>query len=94
MKIDGLVHLPVLLARGVRPIREKVHNCLAKLFSAAIQEVTIPCEDMLWMIAAWTGYINESKTSKDVAFFYQIPHTKDSFTCQYSVDFIKRLWEW
>lgn len=91
-KLDGLVHLPVLLARGTTSVRDKVHGCLAKLFSSAVVEVTFPCEDMLWMIAAWTGYINETRMSKEVTFVYQVPHTKDSITCQYSVDFVKRLW--
>ena len=94
MKLEGLVNLPVMLARGTRIVRDKVHACLAALFSSTIQEMTFPVEDMLWMIAAWAGYLHETKTNKEVLFFYQVPLTKDSITCQYSVQFIKQLWTW
>lgn len=93
-KLEGAVHLPVLLARGSRIVRTKVHECLAMLFSSAVHEITFPGEDMLWMIASWIGYINETKTSKEVDFLYAIPSRTDTIKCQYPVHFIKNLWNW
>ena len=49
---------------------------------------------MLWMIAAWTGFINETKSNSEVLFLYQGPMPKDSITLQYTVHFIKELWGW
>ena len=94
VQVSGTVRLPLLLARGARTIRERVHDCLISLFSTAIHEISFPCEDMFWMIAAWSGFINEKKTNKDVAFLYEIPSKKDSIKCQYPVHFIKSLWNW
>lgn len=93
-KIEGAVHLPVLLARGPRVVREKVHECLAAVFSSAVHEISFPPEDMHWMIAAWSGFLNETKTNKDVGFLYGIPSKTDTIHCQYSVNFIKNLWSW
>lgn len=93
-KLEGTVHLPVLLARGHKSVREKVHECLTAVFSSAIHEIAFPGEDMLWMIAAWSGYISESKTSKEVDFLYAIPSRSDTIKCQYTVNFIKNLWNW
>ncbi|EFX84777.1 hypothetical protein DAPPUDRAFT_222696 [Daphnia pulex] len=91
-KTDGVVHLPVLLARGPRAVREKVHDCLSAVFSSSIHEVSFPAEDMHWMIAAWSGFINESRNNKEVSFMYGIPSRTDTIQCQYSVNFIKDLW--
>ena len=93
-KLEGSVHLPVLMARGSRVVRDKVHACLATLFSSAIHEVIFSPEDMLWMIAAWSRYLNTSKASKDVAFLYALPFRTDTIKCQYPVQFIKNLWNW
>lgn len=90
--IEGTARLPLLLARGSKAVRDKAHECLANLFSAAIQEIAFPAEDMRWMIAAWSGYINESRTSKEVEFLYYIPNRTDTIKCAYSVEFIKNLW--
>jgi len=92
MKLDGAVYLPILLARGAATVREKVHECLAALFSASVHEIPFPGEDMLWMIAAWSGDIRETKLNKEVAFLYEMPLKKDSIKCQYPVQFIKNLW--
>lgn len=73
-------------------MKEKVHECLAAVFSSTIHEISFPKDDMLWMIAAWSGLINETKTSKEVYFLYAIPSTNDTVKCQYSVNFIKNFW--
>ena len=93
-KLEGTVHLPVLMARGHKPVREKVHECLAAVFSSAIHEVSFPGEDMLWMIAAWSGLLSETKTNEEVDFLYAIPSRTDNIKCQYPVKFIKNLWNW
>lgn len=93
-KLEGAVHLPVLMARGPRVVRDKVHESLALLFSSSIHEVTFPAEDMLWMIASFSGYLNPSKTSKVVDFLYALPFRTDTIKCQYPVQFIKNLWNW
>ncbi|KAI9561925.1 hypothetical protein GHT06_012887 [Daphnia sinensis] len=91
-KIEGAAHLPVLLARGPITVRNKVHECLSAVFSSAIHEVSFPPEEMQWMIAAWSGFLNESKKSKEVIFLYGLPAKPDTIQCQYSVNFIKDLW--
>ena len=93
IKREGTVHLPVLLARGHKGVTEKVHKCLTDLFSSVIHQVSFPGEDMHWMIAAWSGYINETRTNKAVEFLYSKPPT-DTIKCMYPVDFIKNLWNW
>lgn len=93
-KLEGTVHLPVLLARGQKGVREKVHNCLANIFSSAIHEISFPGEDMHWMIAAWSGFINETKTVKEVDFLFTDPSQNDTIKCQFPVNFIKDLWNW
>ena len=91
-RLEGTVHLPVLMARGGRVMREKVHACLAAMFSSAIHEVIFPPDDMIWMIAAWSGKLNLTKTSKAVDFLYALPFHTDTIQCQYPVQFIKNLW--
>lgn len=91
-KIEGATHLPVLLARGPITVRNKVHECLTAVFSSAIHEVSFPPEEMQWMIAAWSGFLNESQKNKEVNFLYGLPAKADTIQCQYSVNFIKDLW--
>lgn len=91
-KLEGSVHLPVLMARGARVTRDKVHSCLAQLFSSAIHEVVFSPEDMLWMIAAWSSYLTTSKANREVDFLYSLPFRTDTIKCQYPVQFIKNLW--
>lgn len=93
-KIEGATHLPVLLARGPITVRNKVHECLTAVFSSAIHEVSFPPEEMQWMIAAWSGFLNESQKNKEVNFLYGLPAKADTIQCQYSVNFIKDLWRW
>lgn len=90
-KREGTVRLPLLLARGSKAVRDKVHECLVTVFSSAIHEVPFPEEEMRWMIAAWSGDIHETKTSNEVVFLYAIPSRNDTIKCQYSVNFIKKL---
>ena len=94
MKLEGAVYLPILLARANPSVREKVHDCLASLFSATVHEIPFPNEDLLWMIAAWSGDLQETRNNKEVAFLYETSVKKDSIKCQYTVQFIKKLWHW